>query len=194
MPGEVLSPERWPPDIIAKNKRESTSHAWATQYNQQASERAGGMFKRHWWKYVPAAPAGARRVRRWDFACTEDTGSNDPDWLVGLLMAEFEGTYYVEEILRSRETPHGMRALLHNTATKDGVRIPISIPQDPAQAGKDQVQSIISSLAGWVVTAKRETGSKETRAEPFAAQVEAGNVCLVNADWRSRFIGEHDHA
>ena len=45
-------------------------------------------------------------------------------------------------------------------------------------------------LAGFVATAVRETGSKDTRAEPLASQLEAGNVHLLRADWNESFINE----
>jgi predicted phage terminase large subunit-like protein len=40
------------------------------------------------------------------------------------------------------------------------------------------------------VFADRVTGSKEVRAEPFAAQVQAGNVWLVAGDWVQEFFDE----
>jgi predicted phage terminase large subunit-like protein len=40
------------------------------------------------------------------------------------------------------------------------------------------------------VFADRVTGSKEARAEPFAAQVQGGNVFLVAGDWHYALLDE----
>ena len=45
-------------------------------------------------------------------------------------------------------------------------------------------------LAGFHVTASRETGSKATRAMPLASQVEAGNVAIQRADWNRVLLDE----
>lgn len=83
-----------------------------------------------------------------------------------------------------------MRALIKATAEMDGKETHISLPQDPGQAGKVQAQDLIAMLAGWKVTAEPETGDKVTRAEPFAAQCEAGNVFIVIGDWNADYLDE----
>jgi predicted phage terminase large subunit-like protein len=45
-------------------------------------------------------------------------------------------------------------------------------------------------LAGYRVFADKVTGSKEIRAEPFAAQVQGGNVWLVAGEWHHAFLDE----
>jgi predicted phage terminase large subunit-like protein len=45
-------------------------------------------------------------------------------------------------------------------------------------------------LAGYSVKTERVTGDKETRAEPFSGQVNAGNVWLIEGDWNKEFIEE----
>src|SRR5918912_3423909 len=48
----------------------------------------------------------------------------------------------------------------------------------------------MAMLAGYVVHAERPTGDKVTRARPFAAQVEAGNVALVRGAWNLAYLDE----
>ena len=56
---------------------------------------------------------------------------------------------------------------------------------------EDAVKAYIASkLAGYVVKFSPETGSKELRAEPFAAQAQAGNVMLVRGQWNDAFLDE----
>ena len=45
-------------------------------------------------------------------------------------------------------------------------------------------------LAGFVVKTIAESGSKETRAEPFAAQWQHGNVDVLLADWYVMYFTE----
>jgi predicted phage terminase large subunit-like protein len=45
-------------------------------------------------------------------------------------------------------------------------------------------------LAGFPVAAESISGDKETRAFNFAAQVNAGNVRLIQAPWNKAFIEE----
>lgn len=188
--GELLCPERVPRDINEQAKLELGSHAYATQFQQRGVAREGGMFKRHWFRVVDAAPAGARKVRRWDLAATEQAGTTDPDWTASVLMSEHRGHYYVEEAERMRVSAKRVRDAMRNTASRDGHEVTIHIPQDPGQAGKAQAQDVIADLAGYVVRAERETGAKETRAEPLAVQLEAGNVSLVRGAWNAAFIDE----
>ena len=69
-------------------------------------------------------------------------------------------------------------------------RVKIRLPQDPGQAGKDQAQSYIKYLAGFDVTAIPESGSKEVRAEPMAAQWQAGNFDVLIADWNEAYFNQ----
>ena len=66
-----------------------------------------------------------------------------------------------------------------------------SYPQDPGQAGKAQAQHLLRHvLAGHDYHFSPETGDKETRALPLAAQAEAGNVFLLEGPWNEAFLSE----
>jgi predicted phage terminase large subunit-like protein len=45
-------------------------------------------------------------------------------------------------------------------------------------------------LKGWDYLGVPTSGSKVTRAKPFRAQVQAGNVYLVKAAWNEKYITE----
>lgn len=190
--GELLDPEREPRESIEKTKKEMTAHAYATQYQQRAAAREGGLFKRINFKIVDAAPAEADvEVRAWDLAATVQEDGNDPDWTVGLKMAKTnENRYYVKDVQRMRESAWEVRKAIKNCGSTDGQFCEIVVPKDPGQAGKAQSQSLIAENAGSVISAESESGDKATRAEPFAAQVEAGNVYLVRGPWNEAFIEE----
>ena len=190
--GELLDPIRFPREVVEALKRDMGSYAWAGQYQQRPGPREGGMFKRHWFKIVEAAPAEAarRQVRGWDLAGSIPKPGRDPDWTVGVKMSAYEGKFYVEHVHRLRDVGFVVRQAIKNFASIDGPGCRIRIPQDAAQAGKDQAANIIAENAGYIISADRETGEKDVRAEPFAAQCEAGNVYLVRGDWNEAFIDE----
>ena len=72
----------------------------------------------------------------------------------------------------------------------------VVVEQEPGSGGKKSAEATIRNLAGFRVFADKVTGSKEVRAEPFAAQVQGGNVFLVagpsHASCRFAFkLGHH---
>src|SRR5690606_22120347 len=137
-PGELLFPERFPREVVERDKRVMGAYAVAGQFQQQPAPRSGGMFQREDFEIVDAAPATPNRVRRWDFAATDPkkTKGGDPDYTVGLLMSEHRGIYYVEHVTRARKSPAGVETMLRNTASHDGRAVKIVVPQDPGAAGK----------------------------------------------------------
>lgn len=156
---------------------------------------AGAYFRRGWFKYIKARPADDEilaRVRRWDLASTEKTAqSPDPDWTRGVRMAKTKsGRIVVEDVVSLRGTPAAVKALIKATAILDGKRVHVRFAQDPGQAGKAQLADLSIMLSGWIVGGEPETGDKITRAEPYSAQVEAGNVDLVEGRWNESYVVE----
>lgn len=188
--GELLFPERFPPAVIERDRKAMGSYAWAGQMQQRPAPREGGMFKRSWFEVVDSAPITRRKVRRWDLAGTDSSGTGDPDWTVGLLLSESAGAFYVESVVRMREAPAGVERTIKATAIQDGKAVSIVVPQDPGSAGKAYGAYLVRMLIGWVARAVPETGSKEVRATPVSAQAEAGNIKLVRGSWNETFLDE----
>jgi predicted phage terminase large subunit-like protein len=192
--GRTLGEALWQAkhDIEALRRLEATKpYEFSGQYQQRPSPRSGGLFEKHWFEVVDAAPANERRVRKWDLAGTVPKIGSDPDWTVGLLMSKDKvGIHYIEDIVRFRGSPRDVEQSIINTAAQDGTRTTVGLAQDPGQAGKFQVEHLIRNLAGFTVRSAPETGSKEIRAMPLSAQAEAGNVKLVKAPWNEAFLNE----
>jgi predicted phage terminase large subunit-like protein len=189
--GELLFPERFPIEVVGRTADEGLKkikgpYAYAGQYQQRPTARAGGLFKREWFagKIIPRSavpPQLHRRTRAWDFAATEVTPGKTPDATAGVRMARFGSDYYIEHVYRVQTTPGKVRAAVVSFAETDPIGTLVHIPQDPAQAGVDQVEAYVKALAGHTMKAKRPTGSKTVRASPLATQVEFGHVYLVNS-------------
>lgn len=187
--GELMDPVRMPRQAVDRLKGVS-DYAWAGQYQQRPTAREGGLFKRHWFegKTLRAAPEGTVWVRHWDLAATKKSSAART---AGVKMGRtLDGKFIVAHVVKAQEEGAEVRRLIKATAEVDGVACEISLPQDPGQAGKVQKQDFVSQLAGYVVRAEPETGDKFTRAEPFSAQCEAGNVFLLDGPWVTDYLDE----
>lgn len=185
--GELLFPERFTEESVKELEQTLGSYATAGQLQQRPAPRQGGMFKREWFRVIPAAPAGTRFVRGWDLAATEGAG----DYTAGVKVGRApNGRWVIAHVVRRQYSPARVENLIVSTASQDGYNCPISLPQDPGQAGKAQIGYLIGKLAGYVAKSSPETGDKEVRAQPFAAQAEAGNVDVVEGDWNKEYLDE----
>jgi predicted phage terminase large subunit-like protein len=186
--GELLFPERFSEDTVAELERTLGSYASAGQLQQRPAPRGGGMFKRDWFNIVDAAPADCKWVRGWDLAAT---ASANAAYTAGVLVGRAgDGRFYIANSTRIQGSSADVERLIVNTASQDGKMVRGSIPQDPGQAGKSQAIYLIRQLAGYSYRASPESGDKETRAYPLAAQAEAGNVLLLRGPWNKDFIDE----
>jgi len=75
-------------------------------------------------------------------------------------------------------------------AQKPGSPVVVWVEQEPGSGGKESAENTIQLLAGYPVHKEKVTGSKEVRADPFAAQCEAGNVRLVKGSWNAAYLDE----
>lgn len=158
---------------------------------------AGGLyFKRSQVRIVEKEPDDIVSVcRAWDFAATEKTENNDPDFTAGILMGRRKnGNFIVLNVINVRVAAGDVEKILLNTAladrTKYGRKIKIHIPVDPGAAGKIAADSYVKKLAGYAVKSERVTGSKILRAMPFATQWQNGNVEVLAADWNDMYLSQ----
>lgn len=131
-------------------------------------------------------------VRCWDLAATEKTDKGDPAFTAGVLMGKRKnGRYVIADVINKQMSASDVRKTIKLTAQSDLARfkrVRIRLPQDPGQAGKEQAQSYIKFLAGFDVTTVAESGSKEARAAPMAAQWQAGNFDIVYGSWNEDYL------
>lgn len=176
---------------LLRIQREAGERDWWSLYQQSPRTLTGSIFKVAMIPTHDAAPAGLRPVRAWDLAATAATGTRDPDWTVGLLLARTEqGAFVVLDVVRLRGGPDEVEAAIMATASRDGRRVPVLLPQDPGQAGKVQVAYLTRRLAGYTVRTGTESGDKATRAMGIASQCNVGNLSIVRAPWNRAFLDE----
>jgi predicted phage terminase large subunit-like protein len=161
--------------------------------NWKAKATAGSYFKRSEVTLIsgqPPASEVASIVRCWDLAATEPSEDNrNPDYTAGVKLGRYtNGRYFVADAIMERKRSDEVRRLVKTTANNDGEDVKIALFQDPGQAGKDQARSYVTMLSGYSVSAEVTTGDKETNAEPFAAQWQAGNVDVVRGSWNALYF------
>lgn len=154
---------------------------------------AGRYFSRAWFEVVDEGPPRARRARYWDLAATEPKPGRDPDWTTGLLLAEYDGAFWVEDVVRVRERPGECERLIRATAIRDGYEVPVWFEEEPGASGRHLIDHYRRRiLQGWNVRSVRHSGSKEVRAQPVASRAEAGLIRLVRGAWIGPFLDELD--
>jgi len=187
--GEALCPERFDLDALADIKTTMGRSYWAL-YQQAPQPQSGEFFKREWFTFEnpPANMDGA--VRYWDKAASADGG----DYTAGVLIGKRGRLYFVMDVVRGQWSTFEREEIILKTAHRDlqriGPSLRIWLEQEPGSGGKDSAQMTIARLAGFTVRAERPTGDKATRAEPFAAQCEAGFVRMVKAPWNDAYLDE----
>lgn len=192
MPGEALWPARYDVEALGRIKEVQTkkdgAYSWEALYQQNPTPRQGSFFKVLQLQIVKSLPAKLRAVRGWDLAATPDDG----DWTAGVRIAGpcENGIYYVTNVKRAQLESDDRDKLMKQTAHTDGYNTKIRLAQDPGQAGKDQAKRLVKMLAGFSVRSETVSGSKETRADGFASQVNAGNVRLLEGEWNADYIEE----
>lgn len=190
--GELLFPEHFTAAAVDRTEKEMTEYAVAGQMQQRPTNREGGLFKKTWFEVVNVIPMGGVEVRAWDLAGSKKTRkSTDPDWTVGLKGKRLDsGDFIITDMIRMRDTPGKVATAIKNAATQDGYGCQISLAQDPGQAGKFQIEFLISLLAGYTVHSDPVSGDKTIRASGAATQAEFGKIKMVKAEWNAEFIAE----
>lgn len=135
-----------------------------------------------------------RWVRAWDLAATSEDEGGNPAYTAGVLMGKrSNGRYVIANVVNVRLSASEVRQTVKMNAAMDIARykrVRVRLPKDPGQAGKDQAQSYIKFMAGYDVCTVAESGSKESRAEPVAAQWQAGNFDVVIGDWNEEYFAQ----
>ena len=183
------------PAYLAKLKSlDRVERARLLDGNWKIKATAGTIFRKRDFKIVTAAPKVIKRIRYWDRAATEPTPQKpNPDWTVGVDMGvTADGQFVIFDVERFRKSSLKVQEGIKNTAAQQP-RVTIGIEQDPGQAGKSEAEYMARKLKGYDVRLFPVHKDKITRAKPYSAQVEAGNVLLVEGPWNKAFLNEHEN-
>jgi predicted phage terminase large subunit-like protein len=155
-------------------------------YQGKPIPKDGGLFKPDRIK-IDSPTKIIKKVRAYDLAASSGKG----DFSCGVLLGiDEENRFWILDVYRSQDSTEKRDAKILQISELDGRETRIRIPQDPGSAGKSLSHYFIKMLSGFIVNSPTVTGNKETRAEPIAIQVNAGNVSMIKADWNRDLIKE----
>jgi predicted phage terminase large subunit-like protein len=184
--GQLLWPKLLPEEKVAALELDLGPYGTAGQLQQRPAPEGGGLFQREWFRIVDASPSVARRVRGWDTAGTDGGG----DYTVGVKMAEVNGQFFVEDVVRGQWGPSGVDAVILQTTHMDGPKCAQREEREGGSAGIAVIAARAKSLVGADYQGVSTTGSKVVRSKPYRSQCAAGNVFLVRGDWNEAYISE----
>lgn len=160
--------------------------------NWHVRPAAGFLFPRDKWQYTEAETFRAMRhrlryVRAWDKAGTEGgQGARSAGVLVASPIGSDTGPFYLVHADAGRWGDLEREGRMKSWAISDRAQfgdVQIVVEQEPGSGGKDSALATARNLAGFSVHLERPRDDKPSRWRPFAAQVQAANVFIVQGDW-----------
>lgn len=204
--GEALCPDRFNREQLLQIKS-VLGNDFEALYQCRPVSLEGGMVKRSQFKYIEHIDYDDRDsldyYRFWDRAASVDVSS---DYTASVLMAYSRKSknIYILDALRFKMTTYERDQRMLQIARQDYIKygqVRILFEVEPGSSGKDSITHTTKLFSGYNIRGIRVTTNKILRFEPFAAQVEAGNVFLLKADWNRELTselcsfpqGKHDH-
>jgi predicted phage terminase large subunit-like protein len=177
--GELAWPERFGPAEIAEAKRTLGSFAYAGQYQQRPVPAAGGVWKRHWFRFyrrVDRPPKFDMAAASWDCAFKDLRSS---DYVCGQLWARKGADFYLLDQVHGRlDFPATLQAIRGLNARAN---CPVNAVLIEDKANGSAVLSVLKKEIPGMIAVNPE-GGKEGRAAAVAPMIEAGNVLLPMAE------------
>jgi len=190
--GEALFPELKSRDFLLERKAERTQASWESLYQGNPIVTGGGIFPVDKFIIQQGFERGKikKTIRYIDKAATDGGGA----YTACVKMHSMQdGTFVVEDVQRGQWSSMERERRIKQMTEIDGYDTVTWVEQEPGSGGKESAESTIRMLAGFEVYADRVTGKKEVRAEPYAAQVQGGNVILLAQPWAREFMEEHEY-
>jgi predicted phage terminase large subunit-like protein len=191
--GEPLFPEWKTLEFLNEQRSVRTLASWQALYLQRPIVSGGGVIPINKFKQVTrfGKEDVKNSVRYWDKAATAD---GDGAYTAGVLMHQMmDGSWLISHIARGHWSVFEREQIIKTLAKADKSQFKsyeVLVEQEPGSGGKESAEATIRNLAGFRVSADRPTGDKKTRAEPWVAQVQAGNVSLLLGEWTQAFLDE----
>lgn len=180
---------------------------YSTQFLQKPYAQEGGMFKPEYFnKRIKSAPFNCQRIRYVDRASTQDGGCYTA---MVLIAKDPEGSYYIEHVVHGQWEPGQRNKIMRATALRDRAKYgpkyepTYYVEAEGGSSGRDAWLGVARAMDGFVIKEHNVSrmGSKDVRAEPWAAQLAAGNVYVIDngesrnegrCDWDVQgFVDEH---
>lgn len=184
---ESFWPEQFPIEDLHRME-EASPYVFAGQYMQSPRPRSGGDFQVSHIQVVESFPPDLKMTRGWDLAGTTKKRS---DYTASVKLGICKSGYvWILDVDRFKGAPDDVERAITQKAEIDSRDTFFSLPQDPGQAGVAQVSTLSKRLSGKSFEFTPESGDKQVRASPLAAQINVGNVRMIKAPWNQEFLQE----
>ncbi len=187
--GELLWPDRFGDNEIAKQKVVMGSYAYAGQFQQRPSPREGGIVKRSWWRFCKMKDrpkAFDEIIGSWDMSFKKKKHS---DFVAGHIWGRVGADKYLLDRVHERMGFVETKAIVKVMAKKwPDVKRHYIEDKANGTAIIDELKTVLSGLIP-----VNPTESKEARAEAVAPQIESGNVYLpdpLEYPWVGEYLDE----
>ncbi|MBW2085292.1 MAG: phage terminase large subunit [Deltaproteobacteria bacterium] len=184
--GEPLWPQRFPKEKLVTVKANIGSYDWQALYQQRPAPPGGSKIKPSWFKIRDKAPEGLSWVRYWDLAVSAKKTA-DFTASAALAMSD-DGDVFIRDMIRGQWIWPETRKIMVLTARTE--EIPIGIESAGQQQGFVDELTRDPDLAAFSIKGVRPMADKLTRALPWIARAEAGQVYLIRGSWVTEFLGE----
>lgn len=202
--GELADPVRYGEEALARLEASMMaeglgSDAVAAQLDQWPIAGGGALFTEKMLPVIETHEAADGVDKRgWDFASSE--GKKSDYTATARVRRGTDKRFYLMDSEQMKGSPAKVDAFITKYHKRDPITLPWSLPRDPGQAGKYQVQVIVRNLTvGRPVSSSGELG-KVRSAKPVSSQAEHDNFVIVrHPGWevtRSQMLefpyGPHD--
>jgi predicted phage terminase large subunit-like protein len=175
----LFDPVRLSRTSLTNMKAELGEYGYAGQVLQQPIPPGGGGIKTDRFQSDHLAPPPDRAFKKIVRACDKAALAEAVDYTVGVKMGLLDnGQVWILDIRRGQWSTDEREKIIKATAIADGKHVKIALEQEPGSAGIDAAKEAVKRLHGFNVHAEKASGSgsKLTRADSFATQVNMGNV------------------
>ena len=194
--GEALFPEHKSLSFLLERKKAMTQASWESEYQQNPIVVGGGIFPIEKLTTLPMLD----RAQILKSTCATGTRPAPKDggaYTAGALMHMMQGQAASSSSTSCAVNGRRSSARRRSSSGREKDRAnckpgayEVGVEQEPGSGGKESAENTIRNLAGFKVYADKVTGSKEVRAEPFAAQVQGGNVSMMAGTWQTDLLDE----
>lgn len=185
--GEALWPGRFPLEHLEQFQK--VKYDWQALFQGMPKQKEGAVIKSSW--LIPATKVPsiyAKYIRFWDLAGTpkEAKKHNDPDFTAGVLCAQFEGVYYIVDIVTARDTPAQVEKLMARTAKKDAIMyedITQIWEEEGGASGKKVTEHYLQLFAAYKRRPFRSEKAKMFYLDMMANKAETGDINYIKSPW-----------
>jgi predicted phage terminase large subunit-like protein len=192
MPGEVLHPERFTPDMVQRIKNNQPPRVWSALYQQNPVPDEGIYFRKDYFRYEPVPPEhyGRNVYQAWDFAIGEKQTN---DYTVGVTLVQDERDFlHVVEVVRFKGDSFTIIEEILDAAQRWGseTTAPLTLGFEDSQIWKSIKPLLQKRMAERAIYPPfeelRPLTDKLARARALQGRMQQGRVYFpAEASWRS---------